>query len=79
MSNLVSSNYGLLNSGIIAVAMGKLMMRLVARSMEVGGRMLVYAADQGEDETYGSNLWNRMVDEPSELVRGEEGRFYTCG
>lgn len=56
------------------MAMGKLMMRLVARSTEVGGRTLVHAASRIGEETHGSDLLNHMVDEPRELIRGGEGR-----
>ncbi|ESA42381.1 hypothetical protein NCU16940 [Neurospora crassa OR74A] len=54
--------------------MGKLIMRLVARLMEVGGRTLVHAVSRVGERTHGSDLLNHKVDESRELIRGGEGR-----
>ncbi|KAK3954758.1 hypothetical protein QBC32DRAFT_254765 [Pseudoneurospora amorphoporcata] len=60
--------------GAIAVAIGMVMNGLVARSTEVGSRTLVHAASQGGKETHGAYLSDCKVDEPAEIVTGEEGK-----
>ncbi|KAK1777610.1 hypothetical protein QBC45DRAFT_184729 [Copromyces sp. CBS 386.78] len=60
--------------GAIAVAVGMVMNGLVARSTEVGSRTLVHAASQGGKETHGGYLSDCKVDEPAEIVTGEEGK-----
>ena len=59
--------------GFVAKAFGMVMNGLIARSTEAGSRTLVHAASQGRD-THGGYLSDCMVDEPAEIVTGEDGK-----
>jgi hypothetical protein len=45
---------------------------MLARSVEVGARTLVYGADAGP-ETHGGYLPDQILTEPRGLVKGKEG------